>query len=153
MLRKEILEKIERKLESDLDKVLSKNELSAADWDAVKKAMCIASMTNGYMDGEMLDEEWMSYGYYPGYSQSMGMHYNSPEMMSNGRMRSPVTGRYISNGMNGMSTRSSYSDGYSGHSIEDRMIMALEQQMDAAKTDYERSMVEKEIKRIRRGDM
>ena len=33
------------------------------------------------------------------------------------------------------------------------MIMALEQQMDAAKTDYERQMVEKEIQRLRRGDM
>lgn len=52
---------------------------------------------------------------------------------------SPVTGRYISNG-------------YSGHSIEDRMIMALEQQMDEAKTDYERQLVEKEIQRLRRGD-
>lgn len=150
MLRRDILEKIERKLESDLDKVLSKNELSAADWDAVKKAMCIANMANAYANGEMVDEEGMSYGYanhygYPGYSQ---------ESMSNGRMRSPVTGRYVSNGMmNGMTTRSSYGDGNSGHSIEDRMIMALEQQMDAAKTDYERSMIEKEIRRIRRGDM
>jgi len=143
MLRRDVLEKIDRKLESDLDKVLSKNELSAADWDAVKKAMCIANMANAYANGEMVDEEGMSYGY-PGYSQ---------ESMSNGRMRSPVTGRYISNGMNGMATRSSYGDGNSGHSIEDRMIMALEQQMDAAKTDYERSMIEKEIRRIRRGDM
>lgn len=39
-----------------------------------------------------------------------------------------------------------------GNSIEDRMIMALEQQMDGAKTDYERQLVEKEIQRIRRGD-
>lgn len=77
-------------------------------------------------------------------------------LVDNGGMYMPVapagygnggfgTGRYVSRGYS--------NEGYSGHSIEDRMIMALEQQMDAAKTDYERQMVEKEIQRLRRGDM
>ena len=137
MLRREVLERVEKKLESDLEKILSKGELTATDWDAVKKAMCIAGMVEGLEEGSPVNEEGSSYGY-----SNARMYSN--EMMSNGRMRSPVTGRYISNGMN---------NGYSGHSIEDRMIMALEQQMDAAKTDYERQMVEKEIQRLRRGDM
>ena len=41
MLRREVLERVEKKLESDLEKILSKGELTATDWDAVKKAMCI----------------------------------------------------------------------------------------------------------------
>ena len=142
MINREILEMGERLLEKDLQRLFSKPELSAADWDAVKKAMCVASMMSNYGNGESYDEEGRSYGY--GNRRSYGHmpdpYYGYEEPM--GRMRSPVTGRYISGGM----------DGYSGHSIEDRMIMALEQQMDSAKTDYERQMVEKEIQRIRRGD-
>lgn len=133
MFSRELLDKGEKALERDLDKLFSKIELSPADWDAVKKAMCIANMIECCRNGESYDENGMSNG-------------RSYDNMSYGGMygergRSPVTGRYISRGMNG----------YSGHSIEDRMIMALEQQMDDAKTDYERQLVEKEIQRIRRG--
>lgn len=137
MLNRELLEKGERALEKDLDKLLSKPELSAADWDAVKKAMCIANMMRSYSNGEAYDDNGVSYG----------MHYSREwdDNYSGMRGRSPVTGRYVSRGYS--------NEGYSGHSIEDRMIMALEQQMDAAKTDYERQMVEKEIQRLRRGDM
>ena len=141
MFSRELLDKGEKALERDLDKLFSKTELSPADWDAVKKAICIANMIECCRNGESYDENGMSYGQYSG---SDGYY----DGMSGARSRSPVTGRYISRG---------YSDdhmmhGYSGHSIEDRMIMALEQQMDGAKTDYERQLVEKEIQRIRRGD-
>lgn len=148
MIDSKLLEDLERKLEADLRKLMAKSELTAADYDGIKKAMCIAGMISNYPGG-MMDEEGMAYGYpmghigsnYRGYSagQMNGMQNYGMDGMSNGRMRSPVTGRYISNG-------------YSGHSIEDRMIMALEQQMDEAKTDYERQLVEKEIQRLRRGD-
>lgn len=158
MLRQDVLERLGKKLESDLEKILSKGELNAADWDAVKKAMCIAGMVDGLEQGSPVNEDGSSYGYSRG--SYGGSYMYGDEMMSNGRMRSPVTGRYISNGMSGRSygesmgmSGRSYGEGYSGHSIEDRMIMALEQQMDAAKTDYERQMVEKEIQRLRRGDM
>lgn len=43
-----------------------------------------------------------------------------------------------------------YNDNTSGHSIEDRMIWALEQQMDTAKSDYERQQIKEEIDNIRR---
>lgn len=52
--------------------------------------------------------------------------------------RSPVTGRYISRGTE-----------QSGHSIVDRMIASLEEQMDSAKTDYERQLIQEEIENIR----
>ena len=32
------------------------------------------------------------------------------------------------------------------------LVQGLEQQMDGASSDYERQMIEKEIKRIRRGE-
>lgn len=134
MLNRELLEKGEKALERELDKLLSKSELSATDWDAVKKAMCIAGMLETYKNGELYEENDMSYGYNRSYGDWM-----PDEQYSGMRGRSPVTGRYVSRG-------------YSGHSIEDRMIMALEQQMDGAKTEYERSQIEKEIKRIRRGE-
>ena len=148
MLNREMLEKAERALERDLDKLLSKNELSAADWDAVKKAMCIANMISGYMNGEMVGEDGMSYGYN---GSSNGYSRAAYGMYGDGygeRGRSPVTGRYVSRGY----SNEGMGYGYSGHSIEDRMIMALEQQMDSTKTEYERSQIEKEIKRIRRGE-
>ena len=150
MISREILENGEKALEKELNKLFSKTELSATDWDAVKKAMCILNMFESYKEGEPFDESGMSYG-------RPRMYHDDPyRMMSDvdwhhgnsyERGRSPVTGRYVSRGYN--------VDGgnYSGHSVEDRMIMALEQQMDGVKSDYERQQVEKEIQRIRRGDM
>jgi hypothetical protein len=44
----------------------------------------------------------------------------------------------------------SYNDGYSGHSINDRMIDALERMMDTAKTEHERETIRKRIEEIRR---
>lgn len=146
MISREVLENGEKALEKELNKLFSKAELSPADWDAVKKAMCILNMMRGYENGEMVNEEGMSYGYSA--RSYVPMHHYGEDRWddgySNARGRSPVTGRYISRGEMGT--------GYSGHSIEDRMIMALEQQMDSAKTDYERQQVEKEIKRLRRGE-
>jgi hypothetical protein len=55
----------------------------------------------------------------------------------------------------GASTRRYYDgaihhNGYSGHSIQDRMIDCLERMVDDAQTDYERQTVKKWIKWIRR---
>lgn len=52
------------------------------------------------------------------------------------RSRSPRTGRYMSNG-------------YSGHSIEDRIVDNLEHMMDEAGSDYERSVIHKWISKVR----
>lgn len=80
------------------------------------------------------------YGYGYGYGDSG---------YSEERGRSPVTGRYISRGMSGRGGNNNGGGGYSGHSIEDRMIASLEQQMDQAQSDYERNMIEEEINHIR----
>lgn len=42
-----------------------------------------------------------------------------------------------------------YMSGYSGHSINDRMIASLEKLMDAAESDYERKQIHDEIESLR----
>lgn len=72
------------------------------------------------------------------------------------RGRSPSTGRFTSMRAEpymdsyGMRSMGSYNDGYSGHSINDRMIDALERMMDTAKTEHERETIRKRIEEIRR---
>lgn len=130
----------------ELEKIVQKGELSPAELDNVKKISdvmknisCVENggMESSYgygMSGRHYDVRMDSYGgNYGNYGNDMGY--------SEARGRSPVTGRYISRGMDGMS----------GHSIEDRMIASLEQQMDSAKSDYERKMIEEEIRHIRMG--
>lgn len=99
--------------------------------------------------------------------QSNGMYMDDPDMMSYGwniqrthpymddmngmsgrRGRSSVTGRYISRGMDSSNTNG-MNYGQSGHSIKDRMIATLEQQMDNANSSYERQMIQEEINHIR----
>lgn len=140
MINPKILEDAEKRLEKELEKLFSKSELTPNDWDAAKKAMCILNMMNSYQNGEPVDEEGMSYGY-----SMRSMHHYGEPYYSNERGRSPVTGRYVSRG-------TPMNAGYSGHSVEDRMIMALEQQMDSVQSEYERQQIEKEIRRLRRGE-
>lgn len=78
---------------------------------------------------------------------------NDNDMNSGARGRDAMTGQYISR--NAMYHDPRYSDSYgydhtSGHSVKDRMIAALEQQMDAVKTEYEREEVRKAIAEIER---
>lgn len=127
-------------VKEDVAKIVKKGDLTPAELESLYKAACLAEKLSKSMSGES-----MAYGY----GNSMGDYgYNEPYMhsytgYSEARGRSPVTGRYISRGMN---------NGYSGHSIEDRMIASLEQQMDSAKSDYERELIRKEIEHIRMGN-
>lgn len=127
-------------VKEDVAKIVKKGDLTPAELESLYKAACMAEKLNKCCNGES-----MAYGY----GNLMGDYgYNEPYMhaytgYSEARGRSPVTGRYISRGMN---------NGYSGHSIEDRMIAGLEQQMDSAKSDYEREMIRKEIEHIRMGN-
>lgn len=85
---------------------------------------------------------------------SYGDSYANDGMNHSGaRGRDMNTGQYISR--NAMYHDPRYADSYgydnvSGHSVKDRMIAALEQQMDAAKTEYEREEVRKAIAEIER---
>lgn len=66
--------------------------------------------------------------------------------MSGARGRDMDTGQYVS--MNAMYHDPRYAT--SGHSIKDRMIASLEQQMDHANTEYEREEIRKAIAEIER---
>ena len=61
------------------------------------------------------------------------------------RGRSATTGRYVSRGEN-------YGDAYSGHSISDRMVAAIEDMYDDAKTDHERKQIDTAIRMIRQSN-
>lgn len=134
---------LEDSLEEEVKKIIKKNDISANDLECLWKAFCLMDKC----EEKLGMSPSASYGYYGnemrpyGYDPNINMTYGDLVPNSSfGRMRSPVTGRYISNGMN---------SGYSGHSIEDRMIAALENQMDNAKTEYERTKIRDEIERIR----
>lgn len=132
---------------SEIEKINKKADLTPAEVESVYKIACIADKINCMNSGEYEG----SYGYgrhgdgmsgrrYDIRMDSYGNEYGM-DGYSERRGRSPVTGRYISRGM----------DGISGHSIEDRMIAALEDQMDEAKTEYEKQQILEEIKHIRMG--
>lgn len=116
----------------EVRKINEKGDLTPSEVDCVHK---IAEIVDTLKDMGGEDGSENDYGY--GYGRR-SMNYRN----YSGRDRtSPVTGRYISRG----------NDGYSGHSIEDRMIASLENQMDNAKTEYERKIIEDEIRHIREG--
>ena len=136
----------------EVDKIVSKGDLTPAELDNVYKVACtMEKIQKLCSESEYSSGMPGSYGYGMSgwrpemvYGMNSGMQNGSwgQDMYSGNKMRSPVTGRYISRGDDG---------GYSGHSIEDRIIASLEQQMDEAKSDYERKVIMDEIQRIRRG--
>lgn len=143
METKKLLEKVKDNVEDAIKPILKKGEaMTPADLESLTKALCIIDTirriegTNTYDDG---------------YSYERG--------------RSPITGRYVSrdamphhdaryydtNG--GASTRRYYDGathhGYSGHSIQDRMIATLERMIDDAQTEHERKTIKDYIRLLR----
>lgn len=111
----------------------------------------VLSLKNSLSSIEKIEDLMQKEGhnYSEGYSRGYHEGYSYGEMM--GHDRSPVTGRYISNGPMHGNVRMSYGDNYDhmyGHSIKDRMIARLESMYDEAKTDHERQVVTNAINRI-----
>ena len=158
------LEHLKETLEDEIKKIVKKGDITSQELDNVKDAVCVIDMIDNMRMGG--NSEGDSYGYssrnmayrYPSYAYddyahgSYGDNYNYRSHDrgsyhndyyhgdSYRRGRSPVTGRYISRG---------HEDGYSGHSIMDRMIASLESMYDEAKTDHERQTVSEWINRLR----
>ena len=133
MIDMELVKNTEKLLEKELRAMVDKGAITPADLDNMKKVFCVLGMIEDMQNGRPVMDDERSYGW--------AMHRIPDHDYSYGRARSPVTGRYISTGVGG----------YSGHSIEDRMIASLEQQMDSAASDYERQVIKEEINRIRMG--
>jgi len=146
VIDRELIEKCEKLLEKEMKKIVDKGDLTPAELDNLKKALCIADMLEGQSNGMYMDDpDMMSYGWN---IQRTHPYMDDMNGMSGRRGRSSVTGRYISRGMDSSNTNG-MNYGQSGHSIEDRMIATLEQQMDNANSSYERQMIQEEINHIR----
>lgn len=127
-------------LTKEITPIIDKGNITPQELDTLHKAAIFAeklakaeSILDGGMSYDMSNS--MSYGMH----MPMDMNMNG---ISERRGTSPVTGRYISRGMHGMS----------GHSVEDRMIAALEEEMDNTNSDYERGVIQNQIHKIRRGE-
>lgn len=124
MLDKEILYKLKKQTEKDIEKLSLKPELNPEDHRNLKNALTSHAML------ESACEEC-----------------ESSEMEKEGsgrRMRNPFNGRY-------MSSYGSYGyDGMrSGHSIRDRAVERLERMMDETNSDYERQEIARMIEKIK----
>lgn len=108
-----VLERLEETVTSELEKLVKKPELNPAEIKAATDALCLMEKIQKVQNG-------MDDGYAESYSSNGSYR----------RGRSMRTGRYVSN-----------SNGYSGHSIHDRIVSNLEKMMDSASSDYERDVI------------
>ena len=143
-------------VEKELAAFTTKNTLNPSDVETAKNAVCLIKEINEVLrQSEGHDETSEAYrmmhssGCYPMYS------YGEPGRMyhdgySDARGRDAATGRYVSRGYDHdmdtsgrrMSGRHySYDKGYSGHSIDDRIVDMLEKMMDDAVSNYERNKI------------
>ena len=138
------MEALKKKACEALDEYVKKDQWKREDLEGAKDAVklyneaCDAQMKQGIWD-EMRDDWSKNSGYRMpsphGYSKiSYGSHPMHDDRMQyeDSYGRRPMY----------------YDDGYSGHSVKDRMIAALEAQMDSAKTEYEREEVRRAIAEI-----
>lgn len=130
-------------LKDELQKIIQKNDITPAELDNVKKALCAIK--------ESLEIEDILYGE-DGYSVRSSYAYHPHGTISYRRGRDMNTGRYVSRSDGRMSRRDrmdySMDDGYSGHSIKDRMVAKLESMIDEAGGEHEREMINEWIDRL-----
>ena len=114
-------------LMKELDKIVKKGDISPTELANVEKVICMIEKIHE-IDG---DGNYSMDAYPSWRGQSYGRWYPN--------MNYEVYGRGTSN---------SYSRGYSGHSIKDRMIARLEPMYDEAQSDHERQVISEWINRI-----
>lgn len=116
------LEELEDLVIVELNKIIKKGDLTAVELKNATDAVCLLEKIANIQNG----------GESPNYSErTVSMHY--------GGYRNPMTGRYTN----------SYNRGYSGHSIQDRMVDKLERMMDEANSEYERNTIAEWIERLK----
>lgn len=134
---KKVEQILERELEKEMDRIITSGKFEPNDVKTLTDAVKLMLKTKEY-------EEWCcdeNNSYDNGYSSRRG--------------RSMTTGRYVSRDMPmpgnysmRRSHRGSYDQGYSGHSISDRMVSRLEEMYDEAQTEHERQLIDEWIGRI-----
>lgn len=159
-------EKILESIEEEICTLLKNQPLNPQSVDLLAKLtdsmkdVVTASGMKDYVDAILETDDGMSHAI-----KMPKASYNSFA-----RGRSPFTGRFMSrdgvpmgtlnphtstlsynreysNSMDNMSRR--YDGGYSGHSVNDRMIASLEKEYDNANSDYEKEQIRKEIEHLR----
>lgn len=118
----------------ELKKINTKGELTPNDLKVGMDILCLIEkmekVQNGEFDDGFSNDSYSHNGSYNRYYSHNGT--------SQRRGRSPMTGRFVSR-----------DQGYSGHSVHDRMIAALEELMDQAQSDYDREVITNGIRMIR----
>lgn len=159
-------EKILESIEEEICTLLKNQPLNPQSIDLLAKLtdsmkdVVTASGMKDYVDAVLETDDGMSHAI-----KMPKASYNSFA-----RGRSPFTGRFVSrdgvpmgtsmphmttlsygrdysNNMDNMSRR--YDGGYSGHSVNDRMIASLEKEYDNANSEYEKEQIRKEIEHLR----
>lgn len=142
-------EEIIEKIEAEICELLNKKPLQPMDVDMLTKLtdsmkdVATASGMKEYVDAVIETDDGMSFAV-----KMPKVSYEHMHSMARGR--SPITGRFVSRLGHPMEHYDrKYSGGYSGHSINDRMIASLEKLIDSAESDYEREEIRNEIESLR----
>ena len=145
MIDKKLLEKIgESVSEAIRPNAMKGAAIKPEDLEILNKGICILEKIKKI---ESLDKQ---IEYMDSYGNDSYNSYNSyDDGNSYRRGRSATTGRYVSRDSapyaEGYSSRRFYDgehhNGYSGHSIKDRMVAQLEKMYDEAQTEHERQTV------------
>ena len=133
------------RIEKEICTICNKEPMSPQDVDNLKDlSMAYSNLTTAVGMGDFGRE----------------MYGDESSLSSFRRGRSPMTGQFISrapmpmydsygNPMTNQNTYA-YAGGYSGHSINDRMIASLEHMMSQTNDKYEQEQIRNEIEAIRR---
>ena len=128
-------------LEDVIKGITRKENISPAELEHLSKTICtIERIKNIQRNDDNLDYSENSYRY--GKSRTSSNHMNRENF---------YRGHYdnSSRQYDGNSSRYYDSSGYSGHSIQDRMIAKLEEMYDTAQSEHERQVVQDWISRLR----
>lgn len=130
MVSEKVLNKAEELIESEIESVTKQGTLQNGNGAQIFKCLLESLKIIECLRSGEFNEGYSGYygnGNYAGHMNFDGNY--------SGR-RSPTTGRYMSHG-------------YSGHSIHDRMIAALEDVYGVAKNPHEEEEIQKWIDRLR----
>lgn len=132
----ETLEKLEKILEMELDKIAAKGTITPAELESATKAVCLMEKIKMVEDMDLGSS--YSRGNYNSYRQGQSNRYYRNSNM--------YPGDYYSQDR---SYDYSMDRGYSGHSVRDRMIAQLESNMmDNAQSESERRTIESLISQL-----
>lgn len=143
-------DKLRDKVNKMVDQLAEKPDLTPQEIKNATDAFCLLHKMNEVERGDaMRDQYWDTYSGYPQSWVASGPYPDYDYGDNYGRrMRSSTTGRYMNGPNPGQRQGGTY-----GHSIPDRMVASLEDMMDTAHNDYERQMIQNEIKNIRSNNM